>query len=64
MSRPGAATQQQLLAAEWKRARDGRMTAARICSEEGMRRALVWAARRANHHYIDHSYRGSHLEGV
>jgi hypothetical protein len=45
----------QLLAAEWKHARNVRRTAARICSEPLARRALVWAARLANDRYVQHS---------
>jgi hypothetical protein len=54
LERPDAAAQQALFAAEWKRAREGRMQAARICSEIIMRRALIWSAREANHRYIEH----------
>lgn len=42
----------RLSAAEWKRARDGRLIAARVISEQHARRVLVWAARRAHHEFI------------
>jgi hypothetical protein len=53
----------QIVATEWRRARDLRMKSARICGEALMRRALVRAAREANRCYLRTlrmgSYRGS-----
>lgn len=42
----------QLLAAEWKRARDSRMVAARIAQDMLARRSLIRVARRANHERV------------
>lgn len=53
----------RLLAAEWKRARDSRMIAARTVTSVIARSALVRVAREANHRMLRCSYLGSHLEG-